>query len=280
MELISKATRRAFEQHLVENGVLRQIHELFDDAGIPQAAIPADRLPGGQRRALITQYYASVDWTSTADVRKVLRVFERILCGAAPGPFAQEPSDAFQKLTSTLLRDGFAFEGTGADGHIVSRTGVDLAHVAAATDLVDRATLRDQIRRIEQSIEADPGQAIGSAKELAETAAKHVLEQYDEDPDAYDTFPRLIKAAIGKLDLSSEPLAEAKKGSTALAMLIGGLGQIAEGTATLRNLYGTGHGRTRRDGAEGRHARLVVGACASLAAFLLETLDQRRSEGR
>ncbi len=280
MDLISGGTRRIFQEHLVEVSVLRDIQGLFDDQGIAQAQLPPETLPAGQRRSLIATYYATVNWQSNADVQKVLRIYEEILRRAAPSEYAPDPSETFQKLNAALQRDGYVFEGTRADGRLVSRSGIDLARVAQASTIVDRATLRDHVRRIEQSIDGDPAQAIGSAKELVETAAKHVLEHYGIDPEDYDTFPRLVKASVAKLDLASENIQDAQKGAQALAMLTGGLGQIAEATATLRNLYGTGHGRTQSAGADARHARVVVGACSTLTAFLLETLDARKTGPR
>jgi hypothetical protein len=280
MDLIAPGTRRIFREHLVDTSVLRDIHGHFDDQGIPEVELPPDKLPSGQRRSLIEKYYAGVDWTSQADVQKVLRIFEQIIRAQAPSEYDPTPSEVFEKLNTALRRDGYVFEGTRADGRLVSRTGIDLARVADASSIVDRATLRDHVRRIEQSIDADPAQAIGSAKELVETAAKHVLEQCGKDPDAFETFPQLVKAAVRTLDLACDAIPDSKTGAQALAMLTGGLGQIAEATATIRNLYGTGHGRTRTAGADGRHARLVVGACSTLAAFLLETLDSRRSSSR
>jgi hypothetical protein len=154
--------------------------------------------------------------------------------------------------------------------------GLRLGGLAKASSTLDATTIHDHVQRIEHSLEADPAQAIGAAKELAETAARHVLEQYGEDPDRYDTFPRLVKAALGKLDLGSDAIADPAKGATAMKMVIGGLGGVAEGIAALRNLYGTGHGRTRPSGAQARHARVVVGACHTLATFMLETLEARR----
>lgn len=276
MDLISPGTRRLFQEHLVSYSVLRDIEGYFDDQGIPQAELPPEKLPGGERRSLIAKYYAAVNWQSQADVQKVLRIFEKILRGLAPTQWSPEPSSTFQKLNAALQRDGYVFEGTSENGQLVSRSGIDLARVADASSLVDRATLRDHVRRIEQSIDADPAQAIGSAKELVETAAKNVLLHHGKDPEAYDNFPRLVKAAVSALDLAAEAIPDPQKGAQALAMLTGGLGQIAEATAALRNLYGTGHGRTHSAGAEARHARLIVGACSTLAAFLLETLDARK----
>jgi hypothetical protein len=277
MDLISGGTRRIFQEYLVANSVLREIESYFDDQGIARVDLPPEKLPSGERRSLVERYYASVDWQSQADVKKVLRIFEEIVRRVAPSEYEPTPSQTFEKLNDALRRDGYVFEGTRRDGRLVSRSGIDLTRVADASVLVDRSTLRDHIQRIEQSIDADPAQAIGSAKELVETAAKHVLQHYGDDPDAYDKFPRLVKAAIAKLDLSKDSIPDPQKGAQALAMLTGGLGQISEATAALRNLYGTGHGRTRAAGADGRHARLIVGACSTLAAFLLETLDARKT---
>lgn len=54
------------------------------------------------------------------------------------------------------------------------------------------------------------------------------------------------------------------------------LGTIAQGLGELRNLYGTGHGRTGATrGLKPRHARLAVGSAATLATFLLETHEER-----
>lgn len=154
-----------------------------------------------------------------------------------------------------------------------------LDKITSMSSIADRDALAHHARRIHQSLETDPAQAIGSSKELVETVAKHVLQHSGEDLRSYDTFPKLVKAAIKKLALESEPLPDAGKGAQAIAMLTGGLGQAAEAVATLRNLYGTGHGHARPSGAESRHARLIVGACTTLAAFLLETLEARR-DGR
>jgi DNA-binding PadR family transcriptional regulator len=157
---------------------------------------------------------------------------------------------------------------------------IDLSRLTAATTLVDHAALHENVRRIEQSIDADPAQAIGSAKELVEGVARQVLAHYGEEPDPSTKFPKLLKAAVAKLDLPSEPIPDAKQGAEALTRLIGGMGQIAEAMATLRNLYGTGHGRTRPGGAEVRHARLVVGACGALSEFLLATLEARGGQSQ
>jgi len=51
--------------------------------------------------------------------------------------------------------------------------------------------------------------------------------------------------------------------------LLGNLGSVAQGLVELRNLYGTGHGKTgSAKGLSSRHARLTMGTAATLATFL------------
>lgn len=152
--------------------------------------------------------------------------------------------------------------------------------VARASQAVDASTLYEHIRRIEQSLEADPGQAIGSAKELLETVGKLVLEYYGQSAQSPADMPKLMSSAFKCLKLSEDDIPQRIQGADALKGVFAGLNQVASGTAELRNLYGTGHGRARKGGASARHAKLVIGAAATLSRFLLETLDARRIEGQ
>jgi abortive infection Abi-like protein len=270
--VISKQTRLAFREHLV-GWTLRTISDLFDAADIARGS--PEGLTTGSRRALVEEYYAGVDWSAEADTRKVLRVYEEVLQtveSSVPEPVAAPATKEFAKLVNLLRRDGFVYES----GRLVPTSGVDLRALPIASSAVDRHTLHDHIKRIEDSVESDPSQAVGSTKELVETVAKLVLVQYGEDPEQHDTLQQLVKHAFKCLDLSIEKIPEARKGADAIRQILSGLSQIVGGTAELRNLYGTGHGRIRRGGLTPRHARLVVGAGATLSRFLLETLDARR----
>jgi hypothetical protein len=57
------------------------------------------------------------------------------------------------------------------------------------------------------------------------------------------------------------------------------LATLVQGSAELRNAYGTGHGRSqmqaRRQRLTPRHARLAVGSAATLGVFLYETHEER-----
>jgi hypothetical protein len=148
--------------------------------------------------------------------------------------------------------------------------------VEGASKLIHTDHLADHVRRIEASIDTDPAQAIGSAKEMVESVAGNVLGYCKPDSGNFENLGQLVRAAFKCLNLSMDDIPDSAKGAEHLKRIFSGLNQIVEGTAELRNLYGTGHGRARKGGLNSRHARLVVGASATLCRFLLETLDARK----
>lgn len=74
MELISPVLRTDFREFCVGNLVLRQINDLFTMAGVRRGSVPADRAISGQRRALVEEYYASLNWHLQADAERFLKV--------------------------------------------------------------------------------------------------------------------------------------------------------------------------------------------------------------
>jgi hypothetical protein len=72
MELISGAFRLEFREFCV-GLFLRQIEDIFQMADIQRGAIPPNRNVSGQRRTLVEEYYASIDWVNSLDVQKFLK---------------------------------------------------------------------------------------------------------------------------------------------------------------------------------------------------------------
>jgi len=69
-----------------------------------------------------------------------------------------------------------------------------------------------------------------------------------------------------------EGVAEARRGADVIKRLLSNLGTIGNALAELRGLYGTGHGKlVKSSGLNVRHAKLAVGAAATLSTFLFET---------
>lgn len=119
----------------------------------------------GVRRGLVEDYYAALNWTSARDIRKILRAYEHILNALdsaiehpTPSPFGGTNEEASKRrredLVGQLKRDGYNYDNK----RLVPSGEVDLRGLHEASDVVDVTTLRDHIRRIEDSVETDPAQ--------------------------------------------------------------------------------------------------------------------------
>ena len=158
--------------------------------------------------------------------------------------------------------------------------------VRSASHVASSSALEDHLIRIERGLDADPEQAIGSAKELMETVAGQIFHQFGKTPNSSQEFPKYVKDALNLLELAPENIEDSVRGADAVRQVLRGLTQIVHGMAELRNVYGTGHGKSRKFPAEPRHARLAVGAAATvssfgqLPSFALTTLDARLERKR
>lgn len=132
--------------------------------------------------------------------------------------------------------------------------------------------LAEQIRRLEAAVETDPSLAIGTAKELIETCCKTILAERGKALSGTPDVSTLTKETLKELKLVPEGIHEATRGADVIKRLLSNLGTIGNCLAELRGLYGTGHGKHgSASGLSTRHAKLAVGAAATLTVFLFET---------
>jgi len=74
MEFISPLLRNDFREFCVSYFVLRQFEDVFSMAGIKRGSLARDRIISGQRRTLVEEYYASLNWHKRSDADKFLKV--------------------------------------------------------------------------------------------------------------------------------------------------------------------------------------------------------------
>ena len=117
MELISPLLRNDFREFCVTNFVLRQIRDIFDMAGVKQGILSPTRMISGQRRTLVEEYYASINWNSKEDTDRFLKGLEYA--------FAQSYLTNEAKKT---LREWFQREGLLIDGIHLYRKSEPLPH--------------------------------------------------------------------------------------------------------------------------------------------------------
>ena len=137
--------------------------------------------------------------------------------------------------------------------------------------------LAEQVRRLEASVESDPSLAIGTAKELIETCCRTILAERGKPVSGTPDVSTLTKETLRELKLVPEGIPDSARGADVIKRLLSNLGSIGNTLAELRGLYGTGHGKDGRSkGLAARHAKLAVGAAATLATFLFETHQQTK----
>ena len=153
-----------------------------------------------------------------------------------------------------------------------------LEPLKAHAKALDANYLAEQIRRMEASVETDPGLAIGTAKELIETCCKTILAERGKPMTGTPDVPTLTKETLKELKLVPDGVPDSARGSDVVKRLLSNLGTIGNGLAELRGLYGTGHGKDgKTQGVKPRHAKLAVGAAATLTTFLFETHKETKS---
>lgn len=150
--------------------------------------------------------------------------------------------------------------------------GPSLAPLKEHAKVLNANHLAEQIRRMEASVQTDPSLAIGTAKELIETYCKTILAERGKPVIGTPDVSTLTKATLKELKLVPEGIPDAARGADVIKRLLSNLGTIGNGLAELRGLYGTGHGKHgSATGLGARHAKLAVGAAATLVVFLFET---------
>ena len=268
-DLISKRTRNAFREALV-GWTLAEIRTEFDNEGF---AADRDHIPevNGERRGLVEQLYANIDFADSRDAARVLEVFRTVEARLR----SDMPADA-DKLLDHLTRDGVVVEAKG--WRLPAKAHAGLTPLANIAEQFTADQLHAQINRIHQAVDSDPALAIGTAKELLETACKTILADLGEQvgtPDVGD----LVKAVSKQLKLLPDDVPQQAKGADAIRKTLRSLAATVSGIAEMRNFYGSGHGQDgRARGLTPRHARLAVGAATTLALFLFETHEDRKQE--
>ena len=259
--------------------VLRDITNLFDGADVEcnlDYAPPAT--VGGARRTLVEQYYSTIRWESPSDLAKILKVFEAYLVyleaestdAVRSQQLRESARSAFERMKTLSRREGFNY----SDGRLVpvEAAGIHLRAAALIAEKMDAAAILAQIKRLELAEDKDPELAIGTAKEMVESACKIIMEERGKPIAGNPDIPTLTKVTLKELQLVPEGVKDAAKGADIIKGILRSLGSIGNDLAQLRGLYGTGHGRSGKGGGlTSRHARLAVHAAAAFATFLLET---------
>jgi hypothetical protein len=270
-EPISKATRTEFRE-LLMGLVLRDIDTIFEAGGFSPKLDFAPNV-SGQRRSLVEQYYANIDFRSPDAVRGLLITYaeaiDRYKRAHKTAMSADEIADRIDPSLRRMARDGFSYENgnfrSQGPGVLTSR----LSDISAVL-------ISEQIDKARAKVDAgDSAGAITNAYTLVEGLLKEILRRHavpfnDKEGD--------IRALY---QLAADPLNLNPKGENLesyLKTILQGLKSQVAGLYELANKASDRH--ARRYHPAPHHAKLAVNATFSLCEFLLDSIDYQQKRAR
>jgi len=275
-ELISKATRNEFREVLV-GFTLREIGMIFEAAHL-EPRVDYEPPVSGQRRSLIEQYYANIDFSSQKDVRKLLSAYEELieqLQQAQSRVINPESADStIETLLRRMERDGFTLQS----GRFVSikpqSTFVEVAAPLALTE----DSITEHLEKARAKIETgDHSGAIASAYTLVEEFLKELLRKSNTPFNVNEGDVRALYKLVA-MPLNLDPKGDHLE--KYLKSIIDGLQRQIGGLYEVANKASDRH--ARRYNPAKHHAKLAVNTAFTLCEFLLESYEyqQRRGETR
>ena len=140
--------------------------------------------------------------------------------------------------------------------------------------------MHSQIQTMQITIDTNPTDAIGKAKELLESCFLTILHNENIETDKDWDLPRLSKETFKLLKLTPDDIPDEKQSSETIKRILGNLGNITVGIAELRNPHGSGHGKDiQYKGLSPRHAHLAVGSATTLVYFVWNTYQEQKEKG-
>jgi hypothetical protein len=92
-----------------------------------------------------------------------------------------------------------------------------------------------------------------------------------------EDMPKLMKRVQAALGLDPKDVSNDTPGADSLRRLLGSLSQIVIAVTELRNIYGTGHGKSKAPGLDSASTHLVVSAGIAAASYLMERYREMKS---
>ena len=266
-DIISKATRNEFRELMV-GLVLRDIDMVFEAGGF-QPKLDYQPPVSGQRRSLVEQYYANIDFQSPQAVRGLLVTFaetiERYKRAHCEVMSAEDLQKKVDPLLARLAREGFTYENGRfmSSGSVIATSSLTGLSVALISEHIDKA--RAKIAA------GDNAGAITNAYTLVEGLLKEILHSrkitFNENEGDIRALYQLVADCLN-LNPKGESL------ESYLKAILQGLKSQVSGLYELANRASDRHARRYNPAAH--HAKLAVNATFSLCEFLLDSLQYQQ----
>ena len=160
--------------------------------------------------------------------------------------------------------------------------GVSTVVERTAEDLIEKFSseyMKQQINLMVSMQKTNPTEAIGKAKELIESCCKTILDEMNVLWNKNDDVSQLTSKVLKELALLPDNVQSSDPGADSIKAVLGNLRAIPSKLAELRNLYGSGHGKSASYiGLEERHAKLAVGCSITFVEFVWSTYESTKRD--
>ena len=276
-DLISKKTRNRFREALV-GFTLQQIDRFFQEADLHPSSLEPPPEISGQRRRLVEQYYAYIDWTSPSCIRRVASVYDSVIehlheTGYRGGNADIEAAEkTIQSLASSMINDGFTLQNGRFSLDCVKAPLVTTSLLVTLTEV----SITEHIEKAHAKINShDYAGAITSSYTLVESFLKQILQRlgiaFNQDEG---DIRQLYQLVTGPLNLSPK----GENLESFLKSILQGLKSQLMGLYELANKGSDRH--ARRYNPARHHAKLAVNTAFSLCEFLLESYEYQQQRSR
>jgi hypothetical protein len=296
--LISEVTRRVIIDYLILtpiswSGRLQEndfLSRMFPVSNLPSFDGRFSNAYGDISQHRIFNSDWEADWVFTDSRFNILNgsdeVFMKFLCETihpAVRVNSSEVAAMLKEYNRFLLNDGWeVYEASRISGHpIYGAREIGVPQVIEAQDLmdiIDKSYISHHIKRMNEALRlSDSEQAIGSAKEFLETICKYTLSEMNIGVNGDEDIPTLVRLTCKALKLVPDAVPDSIDGKDKVKRLLMNVASIGQSCAELRNIWGTGHGKSADfELPYPRLARLAVNAAITLGVFLFETLQEQK----
>ena len=235
------------------------------------AEAPGDP-PDGSKPYKVQEWLRRVNKDESVDPLGILgRLVEGYMEYDELDPYADRKRIAKEKIEAVLSRCELQYVRGGRVIGSVGTPSLSLKDIIRARDL---ASIHEEFDRSLRNVESNPREAISAACNILESVCKVYIEDEGlEMPKKQDLQPvwNLVRKDLGFDPGSIE--------DRDLQEILSGLLAVVNGIGALRTHSSSAHGAGRlRYRLQPRHARLAIHAAHTLAAFIIESWDNKRRQ--
>ncbi|MBB3186101.1 abortive infection family protein [Microbacter margulisiae] len=177
-------------------------------------------------------------------------------------------NDGFEIIQVSEISGKPVFEGRQK---IIGKSHL-VAKKAEIKKYLNTEYVNNKINLMNEAVSSDTDLAIGTAKELIETACKSILKKHGKESDPNWNLGKLFKETSDILDFKPKKATNPDKADTSVKQILKGITTLINGVAELRNAYGSGHGKESDfQMLESKYAKLIVGTVSEIVIFILAT---------